>query len=182
MKYFFLFILIAIGFDGFAQDTSRYQLEFSGAGFLYHDKLCLHYGFGVNLPTVRPRVLNTIELNATKVDGTNYEVALRNFYTLTFGKSFQYTKKHFFATVGLGMGPYYKDDLYYNYNMRQVGLAILPRGEIGWNGKKVAITAGLYFGMGAGYLRKTYKSEVIEKGNWFNLTGGASPYLKIILK
>jgi hypothetical protein len=182
MRHFLLFTVMLFASIGFAQDTNRFQLELSGAGFLYENKLILHFGLGVNLPTERPRIFTSIALNATKADGTNFEVAMRNYYTLTYGKNFQYTRNHFFATVGLGIGPYYKDQLFYYYNMRQVGVALLPRGEIGWNGKKVTITAGYYFSVGAGYLRKTYDSEVIEKGNWFNFTGGASPYLKVILK
>ena len=169
----------------------NYQIELSGGtwGFLLKEyALAYHIGAGLNFPANKPGWYNNFSLTLSR-NGQfleNYE----DYYTLTAGKHRQWTKGHFYSSLGLNAGVYFAypgfDQNYYRWI--NTGLALTPRGELGWRNERLTVCYGMHLSIGAGYYRNpemealNNQNGVPPKGlqDWFGMSGTLCPYVKVI--
>lgn len=185
MKQTVIFLFLLFMLPAFGQEEKRdYQIEVSAGafGFWPSSKIygAYHLGAGLNFPAKRAGWYNNFSLNLTRNGG--FLEHYTDYYTLTAGKNRQWTKGHFYSSLGLNAGLYFgypSFDVNY-YRWINTGIALHPRGEIGWAGENVKIAFGLYVSMGFGYYNNPEMDEWHKHDHWFRGMGGASPYLKII--
>jgi hypothetical protein len=185
-KYLLLFaLLVSLQSFGQSSDSSRRQIEISGVGYKLNRVLYTQYSLGVNFAAKKENWYTNLALSVNTHDATKRGGSIFTVYTLSIGKSYQWTNNHFFATLGGNAGPLY--GVYTNSpkTIRHIGIGLIPKAELGYNMKRIILSTGIYQAAGACF-RAEYNYGVFEvqskPSHYIRFTGALNLYVKLILK
>lgn len=163
---------------------NKLHFEMAGMSFKLYGALHLHANLSVNLPAKKKNWYTNVALSINKIDYAQNGGGNTNFISFSTGKNYQFFRRNFYTSVGMNVGIFYFDWFSGNPHVssRTLGLATIPRLEFGLNKKKIVLSTGLYFAIGAGIYKEFYYNQINEVPEWYRINGAASPYFKIIFK
>jgi hypothetical protein len=185
-KYLLLFsLIISLSASGQISDSTRRQIEISGVGYKLYKVLYTQYSLGVNFPAKKDNWYTNLALSTNSADATKKGGSIFTTYTLSVGKSYQWTNKHFFATLGGNVGPFYGVMANKPIIIRHIGIGVIPKAELGYNMKNTILAVGIYQSAAACY-RAEYNYGIFQEQSklthYIRFTGSLNLYVKLILK